>query len=240
MITSAIAAGQRKGLPGRASLVIVSASLVFALLTAGTIVFRGLGRWLIREDPLQKSDVIVILSGSMPARAEEAANVFRMGYAPEIWISRPEGPETDLGAMGISYLGEESYNRDVLIHLGVPPGAIRILPRAIVDTEEEIEEVSQQMSALHERSVIVVTSPQHTRRVKALWRALSNADLGLTVHAAWQDRFDADHWWRTTGDVYAVARELMGLLNIETGLRIRPHPASSIPATSSPEPRVSR
>lgn len=227
MTTSAIAAGQRKGLRGRASLAIVLASLLLAFLIAGAMMFRGVGRWLIREDPLQKSDVIVVLSGSMPARAEEAANVFRMGYAAEIWISRPESPAAQLQAMGISYAGEESYNRDVLVRLGVPPGAIRILPQAIVNTEEEIEEVSRQMSALHKRRAIVVTSPQHTRRVKALWRSLSDGHLELTVHAAWQDPFDADHWWHTTRDTYAVVREIMGLLNVEIGLRVRPFAAAT-------------
>ena len=136
MSTPAPHAEQRRGFRGHARVPISLAGLLLVFLIAGALMFRGLGRWLIREDPLQKSDVIVVLSGSMPARAEEAANVFRMGYAPEIWISRPESPAAQLGAMGISYAGEESYNRDVLIRRGVPPGAIRILPQAIVNTEE--------------------------------------------------------------------------------------------------------
>lgn len=239
MGTSAIAAEQRKVFRGRAGVLVTVASLLIVIMIAGFILFRGLGRWLVREDPLQQSDVIVVLSGSMPARAEEAAKVFRMGYAPEIWITHPEGPAAELQAMNISYAGEESYNRDVLIRLGVPAGAIRILPQDIVNTEEEIEEVSQQMSAQHKRSAIVVTSPAHTRRVRALWHSLSGGHLELTVHAAWQDSFDADHWWHNTRDVYAVVREVMGLLNVETGLRIHPRSSVAIAAGSSPEPQAS-
>ena len=201
---------------------IVAVVAIVAFLIVGTLLFRRAGRWLVREDPLQKSDLIVVLSGSMPARAEEAARIFRLGYAPEVWVSKPENPAAELGTMGVPYAGEESYNRDVLIRLGVPGDAIRIFPKAIVNTEEEIEEVSQQMMALHKRGVIIVTSPQHTRRVKALWRQLSDDHLRLTVHAAWQDSFDADHWWRTTRDVSAVSREMMGLLNSYLGLRVRP------------------
>lgn len=202
---------------------IVGAVVAFlALLIVGTLLFRRAGRWLVREDPLQKSDLIVVLSGSMPARAEEAARIFRLGYAPQVWVSKPENPAAELGTMGIPYAGEESYNRDVLMRLGVPADAIRIFPKPIVNTEEEIEEVSQQMIALHKRSAIIVTSPQHTRRVRTLWHQLSSDYLRLTIHAAWQDSFDADHWWRTTRDVSAVSREMMGLLNSRLGLRVRP------------------
>ncbi len=203
----------------RLRIVLASLALIFI---AGVIMFRQAGRWLIRGDPLAKADVIVVLSGSMPFRAEEAARVFLMGYAPEVWVSRPEGASASLETFGISYLGEESYNRDILVHLGVPASAIKIFPEAIVNTEEEIEEVSQQMSALNKRDAIIVTSPPHTRRVRALWRRLADDQLHATVDAAWQDPFDPDHWWRTTRDVSAVAREVMGLLNAWTGLPVRP------------------
>jgi uncharacterized SAM-binding protein YcdF (DUF218 family) len=227
MSTREIVAGSPKLRSAQSHLRVLLATLLLILLVAGTIMFREVGRWLVREDPLERSDVIVILSGSMPVRAEEAAKVFQMGYAPEVWVSRPESAAAELSAMGIAYAGEESYNRDVLVHLGVPATAIRIFPEAIVDTEEEIEEVLQQMSALHKQSVIIVTSPPHTRRVRTLWQKLSDHQptLKLTVHGAWQDSFDVDHWWRTTHDTSAVERETMGLLNAWMGLPVRPRSA---------------
>ena len=60
----------------------------------------------------------------MPARAEEAAKIFQMGYAPEVWVSRPASAASELERMSIAYTGEEAYNRQVLIQKGVPANAV--------------------------------------------------------------------------------------------------------------------
>jgi uncharacterized SAM-binding protein YcdF (DUF218 family) len=188
---------------------------------AGTFAFRGLGSWLVREDPLASADVIVVLSGSMPSRAEEAARLFRGKYAPEVWVSRPTSPAASLAALGISYAGEETYNREILIRLGVPANCIHIFPEPIVDTEQEVREIARQLREKNKRSAIIITSPQHTRRVKALWRRIAGGDLTAILHAAPEDSFNV-HWWRNTRDAFAVMRELMGLLNAWMGLPVRP------------------
>jgi uncharacterized SAM-binding protein YcdF (DUF218 family) len=97
------------------------------LLVGGVVAFRSVGYWLIVEDPLQSADAIVVLSGGLPFRAVEAARLYRAGYAPEVWITKPVGYTRDLEPMGIQYLGEEVYSREVLLHFGVPASAIRIL-----------------------------------------------------------------------------------------------------------------
>jgi uncharacterized SAM-binding protein YcdF (DUF218 family) len=206
----------------RHSLRIIVLATALVVCIAETLAFRGAGRWLVREDPLVSADEIVVLSGSMPARAEEAARIFRMGYAHEVWVSRPAAPGEELEAMGIHYLGEEDFNREVLIHEGVPDADVRIFPQPIVNTEEEIEEICGQMRRDGKTSAMIVTSPQHTRRVRALWRKIAGSDLRLIVRGAPQDSFDANHWWRTTHDTFAVVREILGLLNVWVGLPVRP------------------
>jgi hypothetical protein len=197
--------------------------VALAIFLCFVFAFRGAGRWLVREDPLASADAIVVLSGSIPYRAEEAAKVYQIGFAREVWISRPENAAGELSAMGIPYMGEEDYNREVLMHGGVPEGAIHIFPNAIVDTEQEIEEVTREMQQEKKSRVIIVTSPQHTRRVRALWRKIAGRDAILIVRAAHEDPFDANHWWRNTSDALAVTREMLGLLNVWAGLPIRPH-----------------
>jgi uncharacterized SAM-binding protein YcdF (DUF218 family) len=197
--------------------------VVLVLAVAGVFAFRGVGRWLVREDPLARADAIAVLSGSMPYRAEGAADLYGQGYAPEVWLTRPVSPSQELARMGIRFQGEEDYDREVLTHSGVPENAIRILPSEIVDTEDEIREITTEMRNSRDTTVIVVTSPQHTRRVRALWRRLAAPNQRAIVRAAWQDRFDRDHWWRNTRDAYAVVREALGLANTWTGLAVRPH-----------------
>jgi uncharacterized SAM-binding protein YcdF (DUF218 family) len=198
------------------------AAAIVLLLLGGVFAFRGVGRWLVREDPLMHADVIVVLSGSLPARAEEAAAIYRDHLAPEVWLTYPEGPQEELGQLGIHYYSEDHYNQAVLVKEGVPREAIRILPDPIIDTEEEIREVAREMRKQGKVSAIVVTSAPHTRRVRTLWRKLSGGRLALVVRAAPQDPFDAAHWWRDTTSALSVARELLGLMNAWAGLPVRP------------------
>jgi uncharacterized SAM-binding protein YcdF (DUF218 family) len=202
----------------------IACVIVLAFLCATAFVaFRGAGRWLIREDPLAAADEIVVLSGSMPARAEQAGKIFRMGYAREIWVSRPESPREVLESEGIPFQGEEDYSRAVLLHDGVPEADLHVFPQSIVDTRQEVEEISAQMRHDGKTSVIIVTSPPHTRRVRALWTKEAGTGLRLIVRAAPEDSFDADHWWRNTRDTFAVVREVMGLLNAWLGSVVQPH-----------------
>jgi hypothetical protein len=45
----------------------------------------------------------------------------------------------------------------------------------------------------------------------------------MMIHAAHDDPFDADHWWRNTRDVFSVVRETLGLVNAWAGLPVPPH-----------------
>jgi uncharacterized SAM-binding protein YcdF (DUF218 family) len=197
---------------------------VFVLLVFGAAVvgFRGAGRWLTSEDPLSKADVIFVLSGGLPYRAEEAAKVFGMGYASEVWLSLPVSPSDKLEKLGIHFAGEEEYSTKILLHEGVPEGVIHILPEPIVDTEQEVAEAAERMRQTGKTKVIIVTSPLHTRRVRALWTRLAGNGLHLLVHAAHEDPSDIDHWWRNTHDASSVVHETVGLLNVWAGLPVRP------------------
>lgn len=197
--------------------------LILALIVAGVLCFRGAGRWLVRQDALAPADLIFVLSGGLPYRAEEAAKLFRAGYAKEIWLSRPYAPMEELTRLGVSFTGEEEYSREVLIREGVPDSAIRVLPDTVVDTEQEIEEASLEMRRDGKSSLIIVSSPQHTRRVRALWGVIASTQERAIVRAATEDPFDAGYWWRNTRDALSVVREYLGLLNAWAGLPIRPH-----------------
>lgn len=200
-------------------------ALVVLLLFGGAIfAFRHAGLWLVREDPLSHADAILVLSGSMPYRAEEAAKVYNADYAPEVWLTHPVSPAEELQSMGIHFVSDEDYDREVLIHDGVPAAAIRLLPDEIVDTEQELEEAESQMEKEGKGTIIIVTSLQHTRRVATLWHKFFGSGPKAIVHGAPEDPYDASRWWRNTRDSLSVIREYLGLLNAWTGLRVRPIP----------------
>jgi uncharacterized SAM-binding protein YcdF (DUF218 family) len=177
---------------------------------------RNVGRWLVREDSLEKAQAIVVLSGRMPVRALAAAELYRAGWAPQVWLTRSDEPGETLAALGIPFAGEEVYNTKVLEHQLVPAQAIRVLPDSIVNTADELREVAAALPADKSGVVIIVTTKAHTRRVRTLWRRLGRGRA--VVRAAPGDPFEPEHWWRSSGDALDVVRECLGLLNAWAGL----------------------
>ncbi|HMD08453.1 MAG TPA: YdcF family protein [Candidatus Acidoferrum sp.] len=186
------------------------------------IFLLGIGRWLVAEDPLQKGQAIVILSGRMPMRAMEAAKLYREGFAPKVWLTHSTEPGAMLKTIGVSYVGEDIYNVQVLMHEGVPADAIRLLEPPIINTADELSVVSEALEAAKGTTVIIVTTKVHTRRVRILWNRLAAGRGQAVIRAASDDPFDPRRWWRTTADALDVVREFLGILNAWAGLPLRP------------------
>jgi uncharacterized SAM-binding protein YcdF (DUF218 family) len=195
--------------------------LLGSFLVALSFVFLNVGKWLVVEDPLQQADAIAVLSGQMPARALEAARVYKQGYAKHVWLTHSTEPGATLRELSIPYAGEESYNKQILLHEGVPEEAIHLLDPPIVNTADEMKTIGAALRKENQRSVIIVTSKVHTRRVKALWKRISAQDGNAIVRGVHDDPFDPSHWWRTTKDALDVVREILGLLNAWAGLPLQ-------------------
>ena len=189
------------------------------LLAIGIYGFSHAGSWLVREDPLEPCQAILVLSGGLPDRALGAAQLYRQGLAKEVWLTQPLEPGASMAVLRLPYAGEEQYNRMVLIAEGVPPDKIRILTPHIQNTADELRVVSDTLAQQPGAKVLVITSKAHTRRVRAVWRQVSRGHSGgLIVRAAQVDSFDVSHWWRSTNDALSVVREYLGLLNAWAGL----------------------
>jgi hypothetical protein len=196
----------------------VLGALALLALSAGLALMLGVGHWLVKEDSLQKANAIAVLSGNFPARALEAASLYRSGYANEIWLTHP-GPLSDtLTQMGIHYPSEADFNYQVLRRQGVPAKAIHILDAPIINTSDELEVISTALQQKNNASVIVVTNKAHTRRVHELWDKFDSARGKIIVHALPNDDFQPAAWWTRTGDTHQVIHEVLGMINVWAGL----------------------
>jgi uncharacterized SAM-binding protein YcdF (DUF218 family) len=200
----------------------VPGGIFIALAAVAVSVFFGIGKWLVVQDPLSRADVIVVLSGRLPERAVEAAQIYHSGYAAEVWVSAPLSPQEELKAMKIFFVGEDFYNEKVLMAKGVPPDAIQILGPPTANTEEEVRKISGNLRSRNFHTAIVVTSKAHTRRVRTIWHKLLGSDQKVIVRFADGDPYDGAHWWRRTHDGLDVVRESLGLLNAWAGFPLRP------------------
>jgi uncharacterized SAM-binding protein YcdF (DUF218 family) len=209
-------------LPSRRIALLCASGVIVVLGIVGTWMSLHVGDWLVVQDPLAPAKTIVVLSGDMPIRAIEASRIYQQNVAPQVWISKGFSPAAELERMHISYIGEDFYNQKVLIALGVPADATRILEDEIVNTEEEVDEIARDLRQEDAHSVIIVTSKAHTRRVRYIWKHRIGNDPQLIVRYANDDTFDPARWWHTSRDGLEVSRELLGLANAWAGFPLAP------------------
>ncbi len=211
--------------PQRRTVALAAASALLAALI-GLVAWAAIhvGGWLVVEDRLEPARAVVVLGGQVPFRAMEAARIYQRGLVEEVWLTRAARPaeEAKLDEMGIRFVREETYNREVLERMGVPKFSICLLDDSARNTVDEVLSVARKLKQTGAARVILVTSKPHTRRVKATWRALAGDALQAEVRGAADDPYRPDRWWRNTEDALAVSRECFGLLNVWAGFPVQP------------------
>lgn len=177
--------------------------VVLAVLAAAAFWgFRNVGRWLVVDDSLDSARAIVVLSGLTPYRAMEAAEIYREGWAREVCLFKdnPRGADEAFSRLGIHHVTEEEHDKQVLERLGVPAAAIRIMEPPATNTESEFELLHEELRREGGDRVILVTSPVHTRRVKAIWRSVVGNHPQAIVRHDTSETSDPEHWWRANRD----------------------------------------
>ena len=183
-------------------------------------VLRGLASTLTIEDPLAEADVIVVVAGGAPFRERAAADLYRQGWAPRVMISRSINPASveALVELGLRPLDLQGESRAAILRYGVPAAAVVALEDPVRITEEEVRVVQREARARKWRRLILVTSPEHTRRVKTIWYRRGNGDMEIIVRPSPYSRAPADGWWRDRRMAETVLHEYLGLAALYLGV----------------------
>lgn len=211
-------AGVRRG--WRAIRRVVIAAAVLAVIAA-LCFLPFAGRYLIVQDPLERSDLIVVLAGARAERWLEAVDLYRNGWAPRILLSpgRLEEAEVRLEQMGIRYPREAELARDAMVQMKIPSEAIAILPESLDNTAQEASAVHRMVTAAGHQRLIVVTSKYHTRRTAfAFSREFRGTPVRVLIRASQYDRARPDRWWTDRADFRYVTSELQKLLIYRLGV----------------------
>jgi uncharacterized SAM-binding protein YcdF (DUF218 family) len=184
------------------------------LLAAGTLRFAA--RILVVADPLPAhADAIVILAGSVPDRALEAADLYRKGVAPLVVVTREPMRRGDasLRDHGVHLPEGDDLTVAALARLGVPPEATLVLRRRAVSTRSEARTIARWACAHRLTSLVVVTSPAHTRRARLILRQALGPTIALAVRPSRYDNFSPTRWWHIRRDQKIVLSEYEKLAN---------------------------
>jgi len=163
-------------------------------------ILTGMGKFLVVAHSPQKSDLIVCLTGSNVERGLATADAYEMGFAPRIFLARETPPD------GVAVLMERDLNypenKDLLLMLlkglGVPRDTLLISDQSVGSLFEEAELVRKVVDERGYRSIIVITSPTHSRRVWLTFRKVfkGDEDIRILVTPSTYSNFKPEDWWK--------------------------------------------
>lgn len=177
--------------------------IVFIVYFSAPFILEGIARFLIVQDQLVPSDVIIVLSGGSGERVIEGIDLYKKGYAPKILMS---------GGPILWNLPAAEWMKKQAVASGVPGRDIFVQGKS----ESTLEDVLFTLPIVKKnnfKSVILVTSPYHTRRsLRTFKRASSGSGIKVISYPVQNSRFKVKAWWGRHEDTQRVIWEYVAMV----------------------------
>ena len=187
----------------------VLGALVGMVYLLHPLLLPAAANWLDVSEPPQASDDVLVLGGEPNVRPFVAAALYDAGLAKRVLI--PKVKRTG-DAEGSTFPSEQEVIRRVLLKRGVPDEAIVPLPDEVDSTADEAASLGRYLDDNPERTVTVVTTCYHTRRVRWIFRKqLGPRAERLRFVGGPTDGYDTSNWWRSEDGCCRYANEYLKL-----------------------------
>jgi uncharacterized SAM-binding protein YcdF (DUF218 family) len=195
-------------------LVILLAFFIFLSI----FIVPNLGQWLVVNDEVKKSDIIVVLMGSVYDRILEAVDLYNEGYSDKIILINSYITAKDIIInRGIKAYGDTLLSKMAATDLGIPEEDVLILEGNSRSTQDEALTIREYIRNNREiESIILVTSKYHSRRAKQIFKkALSVLDKEIDIYSSPSkyDPSNVNQWWKDREDIEWVVSEYLKLAN---------------------------
>jgi len=185
----------------RKRILLLTAGILFVIILVGALTRNIwaplIARFLIVSEALQRSDVIIIPSGTEDGgRIRYGASLYRKGFAPKILLS------------GSSYLVEETgidLMKVYALSLGVRERDIWVDHDSGSTVENALfaKRIAEKNKC---QSVLVVTSPTHSRRARVVFNKIFQKEISVRVSCD-PSTLDVKRWWKVPATAREVAYE---------------------------------
>ena len=176
-------------------------------------ILRWAGWVLVVDEPVQSADIIIVTIDADGAGALEAADLVHSGIASRVAVfaQPPDATAREFTRRGLTY--DDATAREVRQLLALGVGNIEQIPREVFGSEDEGDALPEWCDQHQLRSVVVVSTPDHSRRLRrVLRRVMKGRQTRVTVRPARYSEFNPDRWWRTRAGIRTEIVELEKLL----------------------------
>lgn len=166
------------------------------------------GKTPSEEAGCQTADVIIAVSGGdTTARAQEAIDLYKDGWAPRLIFSG--------AALDTTGPSNAAVMREQALSQGVPSSVITIEQQSQT-TEQNAAKTSSILTSKDIQSAIVVTSAYHMKRTMIEFRR-SAPNVSFRAHPVASDDQWSSWWWTTPYGWYLAISELIKIAVVKAG-----------------------
>jgi hypothetical protein len=184
---------------GLAAALALAGAGVAATPAARTPALQAAGGVLVAADPVEAAEIVIIATGADGAGVLEAADLVHAGVAPRAAVfADPPDPVVDREFLrrGVPYEDAAARSLRQLRALGVAEA--EIIPWPVTGTGQEAAALREWCATRGLRSVVVVTTADHSRRLRrVLRRTMAGEATRVAVRPARHSQFDPERWWET-------------------------------------------
>jgi len=202
--------------------VALSGAAVFSISAIRRPILRAAGWALVLNEHVEPADVIVVASDADGAGVLEAADLVHSGVTTRVAVfaDPPDAVDREFIRRGVPYEDAAARSFRRLRALGVD--TIDYIPKNVAGTEDEGRALPDWCDLHGFRSVVVVSSADHSRRLRRVFhRSMKGHQTRVTVRFARYLVFDPDRWWESHDGIRTEIEELEKLL-----LDVLRHPIS--------------
>lgn len=179
---------------------LVLLAILAAVVYAGHgFILDKAGRYIYKKDEMKPADVIVVLGGEVTERVEYAAKLYKDEWAKKDRVIMAGGPV--VWKYSLAGLMKEHAQS-----LGIPGDAI-LLEDKSKSTEEDAKYTKEILRKYGFKSIILVTSPYHSKRAAKIFQAFLGDDVKIISAPADESWFKFEDWWKRRRDRAMVLNE---------------------------------
>ena len=191
------------------ALTAVLAALVLCWVVRQPLLQGFAEAWAV-EAPLEKVDAVLVLGGGVDVRPFAAAKLYKESYAPQVLVVA--APLRLTARLGLAQ-GHGELIRAVLLHEGVPEGAILSLGKDLNNTYQEALALREWLKTHPCKTILIPTEAIHTRRVRWVFeKVLAGSGCRVIINALENPEYGAHDWWMSEAGLIAVQNEVLKYL----------------------------
>lgn len=190
--------------------------LILFFLGCWIVIFRipilqSVGRFLIKEDKLAKSDAIFVLGGNIFDRSTHGVYLYQQDYA-DVIIPLGETIEKVLMAANVNKPDAVLSKEYMMSELNTPNEVIIPLIKG-TSTKEEAEAILAYSLENNYKKIIIVSDKFHLRRISNTFKAdFKTKGIDVLLSGAPNSSYREDFWWKYEQGLIMVNNEYIKLL----------------------------